>query len=554
MPWANGRFSRNQNWTNDAAAGVKILASSHDNEDDNFQLGIDSCLHKGGGNSATSAISMGGFRITNVGNPTSDQDAATRKWVEDLQGWPVAKYIGGTDLNGRLNFTGASGNNGLTFTTNNMSLLAKPAKDFQTSHRIVINDSLGDPTDGGSDVFIVDEKGQVNFPTWSNNLSWSSNDSKWRTIAPGTGSYLFQGGGTLHFAANRTATASDPYVATTMTTVMTLDKSGIMNLNGEKYATLVLNKGSKAADASSRIHASAQGVLRWIIDAGDATAEGGGNTGSNFAIYRYDDGGGFLGAGLTINRATGATVHYGDTTVAGTIWASQNFQSSTLNCVLAASGGGIFFRPHGVGNASYEAWFDSSGNLMTNGHLQLYGGQAGFYSGGSGRVLQFAPQWYFDWNSSTGGLNWMRGAAGWGVQMPPNGDLLIAGNVAAKIAAGQWVSWSDAQLKVIGDEYKAGLAEIMRVVPRWYKLNHDPEGRDFVGPIGQEMEDILPETCVHLPDQTVGDETFADLIQFDPTNVQWALVNAVKELHAIIDAQHERITELTARVAALEAK
>lgn len=49
---------------------------------------------------------------------------------------------------------------------------------------------------------------------------------------------------------------------------------------------------------------AADGTIRWGI--GTSDAEAGGNTGDNFAIYRYSDTGEFLGAPLTINRATGA--------------------------------------------------------------------------------------------------------------------------------------------------------------------------------------------------------------------------------------------------------
>jgi hypothetical protein len=45
-------------------------------------------------------------------------------------------------------------------------------------------------------------------------------------------------------------------------------------------------------------------VTRWII-ATDATAESGANVGSDFAIYRYNDAGTFLGQAVYIQRSTG---------------------------------------------------------------------------------------------------------------------------------------------------------------------------------------------------------------------------------------------------------
>ena len=50
---------------------------------------------------------------------------------------------------------------------------------------------------------------------------------------------------------------------------------------------------------------------RWAVYA-SGEAEAGGNAGSNFAITHYSDTGTYLGAAMTITRATGTTVHYGD--------------------------------------------------------------------------------------------------------------------------------------------------------------------------------------------------------------------------------------------------
>jgi len=44
---------------------------------------------------------------------------------------------------------------------------------------------------------------------------------------------------------------------------------------------------------------------RWFVAVGDGAVEGGSNTGSNFALYRYNDAGGFIGGAFSIDRATG---------------------------------------------------------------------------------------------------------------------------------------------------------------------------------------------------------------------------------------------------------
>lgn len=67
-----------------------------------------------------------------------------------------------------------------------------------------------------------------------------------------------------------------------------------------------LNKsGSGFADF---ITGQTAGNTRWQIALGDATPEGGSNTGSNFVVSRYSDAGGYMDDPLTINRQTGVAV------------------------------------------------------------------------------------------------------------------------------------------------------------------------------------------------------------------------------------------------------
>jgi hypothetical protein len=67
---------------------------------------------------------------------------------------------------------------------------------------------------------------------------------------------------------------------------------------------LILNK--TASGQSAQVLGRTGGANRWGIELGTATAEGGGNVGSNFIIRRYDNSGAMLGAPVSINRASGA--------------------------------------------------------------------------------------------------------------------------------------------------------------------------------------------------------------------------------------------------------
>ena len=83
MGWSGGTFSRVHDWTDDETAGLNIEASRMDAEDDNFETGINSCLHKGGQNTATGNLPMGGYIHTGVGNGTARNHYAALGQVQD---------------------------------------------------------------------------------------------------------------------------------------------------------------------------------------------------------------------------------------------------------------------------------------------------------------------------------------------------------------------------------------------------------------------------------------------------------------------------------------
>ena len=65
MAWnGSGTFSRARDWTDDQAAGVKMLAANFDEEDDNTEAGINACLAKNGENAMTGALNMGSQQLT----------------------------------------------------------------------------------------------------------------------------------------------------------------------------------------------------------------------------------------------------------------------------------------------------------------------------------------------------------------------------------------------------------------------------------------------------------------------------------------------------------
>jgi microcystin-dependent protein len=83
MPWSAGVYTRwnaanvPPYWVGDASVGVKIEATRHDTQDQDFQDGINACLNKDGSNPATGNLNLGSNKITNLANGTVSADAAT---------------------------------------------------------------------------------------------------------------------------------------------------------------------------------------------------------------------------------------------------------------------------------------------------------------------------------------------------------------------------------------------------------------------------------------------------------------------------------------------
>jgi hypothetical protein len=87
MPFdGSGNFNRVMNWVSDALANIKIVATRHDSEDDNFASGLSNCITKDGQTQPTANIPMNGKKLVNLGAPTTATDAATRGYVDTADG------------------------------------------------------------------------------------------------------------------------------------------------------------------------------------------------------------------------------------------------------------------------------------------------------------------------------------------------------------------------------------------------------------------------------------------------------------------------------------
>lgn len=128
-----------------------------------------------------------------------------------------------------------------------------------------------------------------------------------------------------------------------------------------------------AVNTSRRFQIHTDGSVRWDFG-GTGGAESGGNVGTDFIWNRFDDAGASLGAALTLARATGnasfaaAVSATGIITSSADVRANSNFASTNTSVVLATSAAGnIFLRPNGSGSAVGQTTIDSAGNVLSAG-------------------------------------------------------------------------------------------------------------------------------------------------------------------------------------------
>lgn len=119
--------------------------------------------------------------------------------------------------------------------------------------------------------------------------------------------------------------------------------------------------------------------------------------------------------------------------------------------------------------------------------------------------------------------------------------LTLASDSAAKPTSNTWTISSDARVKEVIGSYTRGVADIMALEPKRYRLNGAfgsvDDGRVHVSVVAQEAQATWPEmigTYEHTNEDDV--ETVTELLNLNTNELQWALVNAIKELAQRVEA------------------
>lgn len=91
MPFdSQGNFTRVMNWQEDAANSIPILASRHDDEDDNFANGFNEVMCRDGRTQMTGQLKMGSNKIVGLATGTANTDAVNKGQLDSALAGAVA--------------------------------------------------------------------------------------------------------------------------------------------------------------------------------------------------------------------------------------------------------------------------------------------------------------------------------------------------------------------------------------------------------------------------------------------------------------------------------
>jgi hypothetical protein len=124
----------------------------------------------------------------------------------------------------------------------------------------------------------------------------------------------------------------------------------------------------------------------------------------------------------------------------------------------------------------------------------------------------------------------------------PQGYKLFVDGTAAKPGGGSWIDPSDRRLKRINGAFECGLTEVAELTPIRYNYKEGnklglPIEREFVGPVAQDVEKVIPEAVMRSEDGYL-------MVDNDP--IIWAMLNAIKELKSENEELKKRIERLEA--------
>ena len=198
------------------------------------------------------------------------------------------------------------------------------------------------------------------------------------------------------------------------------------------YAQLVMSKAPGAT--ANQIIGYTGNSVRWNLQVGDATAEGGTSTGSDFTLSRHDNAGNWLSRSFSVSRANNSMTVDGLLNCVGQLWSNSGrviscnggYPTVTVYDTTGAVAGGMWVEPNGV---LYFGDMDGAGNAVTG----------RFYVDRSSNLVSNAGV-FGTWPQSSGGAS-IAGRLTVNEIMNNSGVMRVAGNDAYYMnrdTNGQW--------------------------------------------------------------------------------------------------------------------
>jgi hypothetical protein len=189
-------------------------------------------------------------------------------------------------------------------------------------------------------------------------------------------------------------------------------------------------KLDKIGGTGAQIQGAQGNLTRWTIEPGNGLAETGGNTGSNFAISRYNDAGVYVDTPFYIDRASGWVVtrnitdnqggRYISTAAGNPCYALHVPGVYATGFWLDVSGLMYFGQCDGAGSptagwgymsasgTSITGWLSATGRITGNAGVAFNaGGDYVAYDDGTNRIFQFAGGYYEAYNIALGQRTWV---------------------------------------------------------------------------------------------------------------------------------------------------
>lgn len=185
MGWDGaGNYTRTHNFSADASAGIKILASRVDAEFNDFASAMSLVRTRDGQNTPTADLPMGGFRHVGVGAPASATNYARAKdFIENV---PIYMVDGESSADrisvSALFYTTASA---ATAPRDGSHILVKAGSDKSSAVAIRLNTGDGNPHSAG--VILANGSALYSGAIRSGGIYefyWSSSDTAWQIANP----------------------------------------------------------------------------------------------------------------------------------------------------------------------------------------------------------------------------------------------------------------------------------------------------------------------------------------------------------------------------------